>query len=607
MCARADKWGAWVPSLAVVLAMAGYFMLGSDRLAEVWRTGAFFDTDDAMRMVQVRDLMAGQGWFDLTAWRLDPPQGMVSHWSRLVDAPLVALIALFRLFLDGVFAERAARIAFPAVLMAGLFAAGAYGARVLVDRSARWLGICAMLFCGVMFWQFPPGRIDHHAPQILTLIVSVVAMAEAFDPPRAFHAAALSGAATAFGLGIGLENLPFFALIAATPALVYVWRGAAARGLMLGFAAGLASTLAAVVLVTMAPARWGVRACDALSGAHALSALAGCAGYAVLALLPPAPRVARLVLVAAVGACALAPMLWLAPACLADPFAGLDPLVRKYWLDHNAEVISIFEEYRIEPGAAILMAVPVLIGLAGACFGAARGAGVVRARWLLLAAVTALAFALGALHVRVFSSAMPLAALGLLAPVGALRDFIAARVPEARGKLVSGTAALLGLFALSSFGVAAASPELAAAPEVEKSSAKAWRRPDACLDSASYAPLAALGSGLAVTQVSPGAYLLAHTELSVLAGPYHRDIRGNRTALDILRAPPAAAEGLARKANAKYVILCWDKPSDAAALREMAPEGLGAALMDGAAPQWLRPEKIEGTPFHVWRVAPPRD
>ena len=41
------------------------------------------DPDDVLRMVQVRDLLAGQGWFDLTQHRLDAPVGGVAmHWSR---------------------------------------------------------------------------------------------------------------------------------------------------------------------------------------------------------------------------------------------------------------------------------------------------------------------------------------------------------------------------------------------------------------------------------------------------------------------------------------------------------------------------------------------
>ena len=50
--------------------------------------------DDAMRLVQVRDWLAGQSWFDTAHSRVDAPGGGVSTpWSRLMDLPL-ALVAL---------------------------------------------------------------------------------------------------------------------------------------------------------------------------------------------------------------------------------------------------------------------------------------------------------------------------------------------------------------------------------------------------------------------------------------------------------------------------------------------------------------------------------
>src|SRR5207237_198918 len=38
------------------------------------------DTDDAMRMVTVRDLLAGQNWLDHTQYRLNTPFGADIHW-----------------------------------------------------------------------------------------------------------------------------------------------------------------------------------------------------------------------------------------------------------------------------------------------------------------------------------------------------------------------------------------------------------------------------------------------------------------------------------------------------------------------------------------------
>src|SRR5271154_1039503 len=58
------------------------------------RGGIALDTDSAMRLAQVRDLLHGQNWFDTTQWRMNIPFGLPMHWSRLVDAPIALIIAL---------------------------------------------------------------------------------------------------------------------------------------------------------------------------------------------------------------------------------------------------------------------------------------------------------------------------------------------------------------------------------------------------------------------------------------------------------------------------------------------------------------------------------
>jgi hypothetical protein len=203
------------------------------------------------------------------------------------------------------------------------------------------------------------------------------------------------------------------------------------------------------------------------------------------------------------------------------------------------------------------------------------------------------------LCLRVFSSTMPLAALGLLAPVAALRRRFAGR-----GEALAATASLAALFALSSFGVALALPDLKPSAEAENSPDMFWRRPSSCLDSASYSALADLPPGVAVAPVPAGSYLIAHSGLSVLAAPYHRNNHGNRAALDILRSPPALAESLARKAGATYVMLCWETPADRAYYRFLGQDSLAAAIVAGRAPEWLRPVTLSGTPFRVFVVAP---
>src|SRR3990167_2986593 len=57
------------------------------------------DGDDVMRLVQVRDLLNGQGWFDLVQPRLGPEGGTLMHWSRLVDLPIAAIAAPLQTFI----------------------------------------------------------------------------------------------------------------------------------------------------------------------------------------------------------------------------------------------------------------------------------------------------------------------------------------------------------------------------------------------------------------------------------------------------------------------------------------------------------------------------
>ncbi len=47
----------------------------------------FHEGDDIMRLLEVRDWLAGQSWFDVSQYRIDAPYGAGMHWSRLVDVP----------------------------------------------------------------------------------------------------------------------------------------------------------------------------------------------------------------------------------------------------------------------------------------------------------------------------------------------------------------------------------------------------------------------------------------------------------------------------------------------------------------------------------------
>ena len=128
------------------------------------------------------------------------------------------------------------------------------------------------------------------------------------------------------------------------------------------------------------------------------------------------------------------------------------------------------------------------------------------------------------------------------------------------------------------------------------------RRSKACLQSASYAPLAQLPPGIVATDVSYGPFLLALTPHSVLAGPYHHLSKGIIAAHRSLAAPPEQARQILAEQRVTYVMICGPRPPDGLAEPERS-RSLWGQLRAGAVPDWLEPVgDTAGQAFAVYRV-----
>src|SRR5688572_3946952 len=85
----------WALAAVILIAGAGMAAIAQD----------FSEPDNAMRLVRVRDMLAGQGWFDNVQHRLNPPDGTPMHWAQWIDAMLAAPIALLALVVGQANAE----------------------------------------------------------------------------------------------------------------------------------------------------------------------------------------------------------------------------------------------------------------------------------------------------------------------------------------------------------------------------------------------------------------------------------------------------------------------------------------------------------------------
>src|SRR5438309_3051546 len=308
------------------------------------------DTDDNMRIMQVRALLHGQGWFDLRDYRMNPPFGANIHWSRLVDLPLAGLILGLRPLLGGPAGERWAVAIAPMLPYLVLLLATALTTRRLIHPRAYPLAFLALFYAGSTTGMFMPERIDHHGWQLALLGLSIASIAD----PRRVRGGVVLGISSALSLAIGLEMIIYIAL--AGVAMVLFWvDDQAERPRLEGYALSLTAVTAVCYLLFVSyDNRHPV--CDALSPVWLSDVvLAGALAYG-LAWLSPGSWKTRLgiALVAGAALAAFHALTW--PHCL-QRLEGVSPEVDRLWLSHVKEARPVYTHgWRV---ATLIVALPI--------------------------------------------------------------------------------------------------------------------------------------------------------------------------------------------------------------------------------------------------------
>ncbi|HTG39582.1 AcrB/AcrD/AcrF family protein [Sphingomonas sp.] len=547
------------------------------------------DTDDNMRLMQVRAWLDGQGWYDLRQYRLNPPAGFDIHWSRIVDLPIAGLILLFRLFASPAWAERLAVGIAPLIPFSIVMAGVAVAARRLVDPRAWPLALLFLISASSLGLMFMPLRIDHHGWQLAALAVTVMALAD----PRTARGGAIVGAASAFSLTIGLEMLPYCAGAGGILALRWVWdRTEAPR--IAAYGAALAGGSAAGFVLFASNANYAMR-CDALTPVWLSATVAGGTLLLVLAWINPAHRGARLVLALIAGGALAAGFAALFPHCLSRPEGVSDELART-WLNNVREARPI---YRHSLRSAVPMATMPLIGLIGtlAATWRARRDPVRLAGWVPVTLFTALACSLLLWQVRVGPAAQLLAVPGSTALGWALFPWIMRRTSwpvrvagaAAAFLIVSGMVTTLTLRWLP----------IDQPSAMQNTVTRANRR---CSTIPAMRPLDRLPAQTVFTHVDLGPRLIALTHHRAIAGPYHRNGDAILDVHHAFQGSPDNFRRIARAHGATLLLVCMNM-AETTNYRARAPGGFYTQLARGDVPAFLEPVELpRNSPFRLWRI-----
>jgi hypothetical protein len=571
--------------------LAIWLVLSAVLIISSWtniRAGVGWDPDDQLRLVQLRDFLDGQGWFDNRQYRLNPPDGAPMHWSRLIELPLAAVMLLCTPVFGQAVAEIIAATVVPLIL---------FGATIVLLARVAWhiggqvAGFAAAITAALsvpLILQLRPMRIDHHGWQI---VMAVLALASLFHVnPR--RAGLVLGASLGVWLHISLEGAPMSAAFFLFLGWQWFMRPQETSRLFWTIAA-FALTSLILFLGTQAQGFAASVYCDTLAPPHILAILAAAA--IMLSGLHLAPRHAAkrtLIMMSAAGTAVLVIVLQ-APECVNGAFGTLDPLVREYWYNYVNEGLPIWHQ---DVRTAALIVAGLAAGFASSLYLVHKASGQERTDLIMIAFFTFYALILSLLVFRTVSVASAYAVLPAALLIAHL--FAHYRQEGVASRRIIYVAAILFLAVPNSLLSALMDfwPETQTMPaaQVDKSTAS-------CESAQSVAALGALPKGQFIASFDMVPSILAGTEHKALASSHHRNERAMHDHIQIFRSSPVLAHRLLIKRGIDYLAVCMDEEELANYARK-DPGGLWAQMANGKVPDWLEPMPVMGKGIRVWRV-----
>ncbi len=575
-------WRLWVVAFWIAAAIL--------LLRDKWNLIQWFalgDTDDNLRMSQVRALLRGQDWFDLRQYKLDPPHGSNVHWSRIVDLPIAGIMLALKPFMSGALAEKVAVALAPLLPMLLSFFAVAAAMRRMISPNAFALAvgllICAHSTRGMWF----PLRIDHHGWQLAALSLVILA----FALRRQAWAGVLLGAATAFSLAIGLEMLLYLAAAGAAIVLWWVWdRGQAQRLAAYGISVAGGGALA-FLLFASNDNRMPV--CDALSPVWLSVLLVGGAIAVSLSRLKLDRWPVRLG-AAAAGGIVLAIFYALAwPHCLGR-LEGVSPELEYLWLSRVREALPLYKHDRGVIAAVLALPVSGLIGYCAALWRVRKDPDQL-APWAALAFLGLIATALLLWQTRAGPAAQMLSIPGATA----LAWIAIAWAQRQEALIVRVAATVVAFFVISGLAV---QNIVGLIPKEEKKNERVAQANAKCPTLAGLKPIALQEPGYVFTHVDLGPRLITVTHHKAVTGPYHRNQQAILDVMKGFRGTPEYAHGIIRRRGIDYVLICPGL-SETTIYSSEAPKGFYVQLVKGNVPAWLQPVTLpKDSPYKMWRV-----
>lgn len=567
------------------------------------RGGQLATADDYVRVSRVADLISGRnGWFDGSLHWSNTPFGTTIHWTRPLDALIVALATPMRLVLD-----RDDAVFWGGVLSAPLLSIALactiwWAARAIVSDTAAWLAALIALFQPAVFSYTKTSIVDHHALLIIVFCALLGTALRAAGRTASDRLMAAAGVVAALGVWVSPEAHMGVALLITTLAVTWAIDGSKRARHLLVFAVAWFAGLGGALVLERGTADVWTFEYDQISLHHMVLAGSFAVAVSVVAMveqrstmLQSSTRrfaalagvaVATVALMAAAGT----NMLTLARA----PYSTIPDDIREFWLTRLGEFTGA--------GAAgvatatVFLALPFLGGVAAWLMSrhspvADRNSWLVAVAWTVATVVISLAALRLAVYPEVVGSIGISGAAWKVSERWNHRLDLRASIARVSIVVLAVLGYLIPVILVSTLAPSGRNDGPASAPT------NCDVRPVVEAIDVDEDPLPAV-----LTQLDLAPVLHLDAGVDVVGTGHHRNERGIRAVRDTFRASPEVALKEVTERGIDYVAIC---SSIGDLFMDPIPaESLYDVLDRRQPPPWLVEVPTSSSETTLWRVVP---
>jgi len=566
--------------------------------------GQLYGTDGYMRLVQVIQLYESGDFFDHTIARSNAPYGTLMHWTRPMDAVLLAggwMLSPWLGFQEGLFWWA---VFVSPLLHLAMVIALVWAVAPLFDQWRRGLLILALLAQPPLLSLATVGHADHHMLIGLAFVIAVGLHLRVLLTPGNARLAFAAGAALGFALWLTMEGLVLLTASFAALTALWLFQGAGRTAANIWHALGLSAMVALAIVTERPPAEYLADEYDRISVVHLAIALLALGFWGAVSLLErltaqgPGGRSAAAGLGALVAGCLL---YLIYPKFFGGPEVDVDPRMGPVIMDLINELRPLVPVDRKSLGEFLLYLGPALVTVPFLAWLLYRKRGSPAWEGWFYVAVCIAAFLPLAIAMRRFAPFTGVLMTIVLAEMLALILIQSENLKILPLRVMVRSGAMVALL-LGSTGLGTLLAEPAEATEWAPSCALSHvvdllNDPDGL----GRRPL------ILLAHFNHGPELLYRTGHAVVASPYHRNVAGNLDSDAIFAAPD---DGLARRLveqrGIDLILFCSQGPAVLqATLRSGGGSTFADRLVQGRVPPWLRRIDLptgSNSDFRIFRV-----